>query len=130
MTLVSVTRLRLRSNRYVLPFLIDTVLSFWQAKRAIGHLKSTVRNAKHRTFWTLSVWEDETAMRNYIRSGSHRKAMPKLQQWCDEASVVHWEQDDNRLPTWKEAEYKMKEHGRFTPVAHPSSAQLAKMISI
>lgn len=130
MVLVSVTRLRLRSNRYILPFIVDTILSFWQAKRASGHLKSTLRRAKHRTFWTLSVWEDEAAMRSYMRSGSHRKAMPKLQQWCDEASVVHWHQDGAELPSWKEAEQMMLDLGRFTPVAHPSSAQLAKTFSV
>jgi hypothetical protein len=33
-------------------------------------------------------------MRAYMTSGVHLKAMPKLLDWCGEASVVHWTQDD------------------------------------
>lgn len=130
MALVSVTRLRLRSNRYILPFLFDTIFSFWQAKRAQGHLKSSLRRAQNRTFWTLSVWKDETAMRSYMRSGAHAKAMPKLQKWCDEASVVHWHQEGTPLPSWTEAEQIMRERGRFMRLVHPSSAQLAKTFNL
>jgi hypothetical protein len=130
MALVSVTRLRLRSNRYLLPFMFDAISSSWQAKRAPGHLRSTTRRTENTTFWTLSVWESEADMRSYIRSGPHRKAMPKLQQWCDEASVVHWEQDGTKLPRWEEAEQMMRDRGRFTPLTHPSSAHLTKTLSV
>lgn len=126
MALVSVTRLRLRSNRYLLPFMFDTIFSFWQAKRAQGHLKSSLRRAQNRTFWTLSVWKDETAMRSYMRSGAHAKAMPKLQKWCDEASVVHWQQEGTQLPSWADAEQAMLERGRFMTLANPSLAQREK----
>jgi hypothetical protein len=31
-------------------------------------------------------------MRAFMLSGAHQRAMPKLFNWCDEASVVHWNQ--------------------------------------
>jgi hypothetical protein len=51
--------------------------------------------------------------------------MPKLLEWCDEASVVHWHQDTAELPDWQEAHRRMMEEGRRSKVHHPSPAQIA-----
>lgn len=93
MTLISVTRLRIRSIRFLPMFIWDSIKSDKQAKRASGNLGSTLRAQSTTVFWTLTAWEDEASMRAFMRSGAHREAMPKLQNWCDEASVVHWHQD-------------------------------------
>ena len=81
------------------------------------------------TFWTLSAWADEAAMKAFMLSGPHRKSMPKLMEWCDEASVGHWLQETADLPDWKEAHRRMVEEGRMSKVKHPSAAQEAKQIS-
>ena len=73
------------------------------------------------TFWTLTAWESEEAMRQYMTSGAHKKAMPHLLHWCDEASVAHWLQEDAVLPTWAEADRKMRATGRASKVKHPSA---------
>ena len=59
-------------------------------------------------------------MRNYMASGAHKKAMPYLQHWCDEASVAHWKQVDTAVPTWGEADQRMRQSGRPSKVHHPS----------
>lgn len=59
-------------------------------------------------------------MRRYIISGAHRKAMPKLLDWCDEASVAHWTQEAEDIPTWSEAVERMRSEGRVSKVRHPS----------
>ncbi len=46
--------------------------------------------------------------------------MPKLLDWCDEASVAHWEQMEAQLATWEEADRKMRESDRISKVRHPS----------
>ncbi len=53
-------------------------------------------------------------------SGSHKQAMPHLLHWCDEASVAHWTQPDATLPSWTEADRRMREQGRISKVRYPS----------
>jgi hypothetical protein len=74
---------------------------------------------KNRVFWTMTMWADERSMKAYITSGSHRKAMPGLADWADEASVVHWYQDHPQRPDWTEAARRMKAEGRPTKIRHP-----------
>lgn len=130
MALVSVTRLRLRSPFYFPLFLIHAITSFEQAKKAAGNLGVQTRQQAGKTFWTLSVWEDEAAMRNYMMSGAHRQAMPKLMKWCDEASVAHWHQASTEMPGWQEAEEQIRNSGRLSRVNHPSSDHAAGAIKL
>jgi hypothetical protein len=123
MALVSVTRLRLRSPRYLLPFAWFAWRSRRQASHAPGHRGSTVRRQPQLAFWTLTVWEDEASMQAYRNSGAHLQAMPKLATWCDEAAYAHWEQEGALLPDWHTAEGRLKREGHFSRVKHPSAAQ-------
>ena len=101
MALISVTRLRVRAPGYLPGFIWYAVLSARQAKRAPGCLASRLLREANTTFWTNTAWQDEAAMRAFMLAGSHRRAMPKLLDWCDEASVVHWHQEDPALPDWQ-----------------------------
>jgi hypothetical protein len=75
------------------------------------------------TFWTITAWDDAETMNTFRTSGAHLAAMPKLLGWCDEASVVHWNQDTAQLPTWLEAHRRMVSEGRLSKVNRPSPAQ-------
>jgi hypothetical protein len=129
MAFISVTRLRLRSMRFVPPFLWWSLLSAVQAKRAPGNLSATGLRDSHLTFWTLTAWSDEDSMRAFMLSGPHKRAMPKLVEWCDEASVVHWDQATAELPSWPEAHRRIVQEGRQSRVRYPSGSQLAKHIT-
>lgn len=129
MAFVSVTRLRLRSLHYLPLFLVDAIQSLQQAKQAPGNFKAITRTQWKLVFWTMTVWESEAAMRSYMRSGAHGQSMPKLQVWCDEGSVVHWQQEGTELPNWTMAEQRMRTQGRFTPLVHPSAAHQHKQLS-
>jgi hypothetical protein len=74
------------------------------------------------TFWTRTVWRDEKAMRAFMISGPHRSVMPHLLDWCDEASLVHWTQDEAEPPSFQEAHRRMLQEGRPSKVRHPSEA--------
>jgi heme-degrading monooxygenase HmoA len=86
--LVSSTRLRLRSWRYLPEFLIQPFRAEHQAKRATGSLTVWVLRDADLTFWTRTVWRDEATMRAFMASGVHRRMIARLSEWCDEAAVV------------------------------------------
>jgi hypothetical protein len=121
MAIAAITRLRLRTLRVVPLFLIGAFRSRRQALASEGCLAADVRTIGARVFWTRTLWRDAGAMREFMRSGAHRSVMPKLVDWCDEASLVDWEHD--ALPEWSEAEARMRSHGRLSRVRHPSPAQ-------
>ncbi len=116
MVFVSVTRLRIRSLRYLIPFLWDNQKAKRQVVRAAGFLGGQLLVDKNRTFWTLTLWDSESSMSHYRNNGSHRQAMPKLAGWCSEASTVHWKQETFTLPDWHEVHQRMVLEGREFPV--------------
>jgi hypothetical protein len=122
MAFVSITRLRVRAWRYLPAFLIQSFRSARQAKRTAGNIAASVMRDANGAFWTRTVWGDEAAMRSFMRSGAHRRVMPRLVQWCDEAAVTHWVQDATAPPSWQEAHQRLQQAGRRSRVAHPSEA--------
>jgi hypothetical protein len=124
MPLVSITRLRVRSFRYLPVFAIEAFRSARQAKNAPGNLAVSLLNDSHLTFWTRTLWKDEAAMRAFMIAGAHRHVMPHLLQ-CDEAAVVHWVQDSPEPPSWQEAYRRLQQEGRASRVNYPSVAQTA-----
>src|SRR5579864_1366891 len=118
--LASVTRLRVRSLRYVPAFLWMTFLSQRQVARAPGFLGGRLLMDAHWTFWTLTTWENEHAMKAFRGSGPHAKVMPHLVKWCDEAAYAHWSPAGDSVPSWLEACQHLVAEGRLSRVAHPS----------
>ena len=129
MPLVSITRLRVRSWRYMLPFIIQAGLSVRQAKSAEGSLSVSVLRQPKRTFWTRTVWTSEEAMKTYMLAGAHGRVMRKLMEWCDEAAVVHWTQESPQPPDWPESHHRMQSAGRASKVNHPSEDHRAYRIA-
>ena len=128
MALIAVTRLRVGSFIYLPQFFRDTFKSMRQAERSIGFLGGRLLvNAKN-VFWTMTTWKDEAAMNAYRTGGAHRSAMPKLLNWCDEAAVVHWNQESSELPSWQEAYQLMVKEGKPSKVNYPSPAQVLNHI--
>ncbi len=112
MALLSVTRLRIRSLRFLPVFIYRSGQSIRQARAAEGNFGVDVLRDANSVFWTRTAWASEAAMRAYMTAGSHRAVMPSLMQWCDEASTVHWESASNELPAWNEAYERMLAEGR------------------
>jgi len=128
MALISVTRLRVRSVGYLLQFMWEALKSARQAEHSTGFLGGRLLRNPKNVFWTLTAWKDETAMNSYRTKDAHRAVMPKLLVWCDEAAVVHWNQESSELPSWQEAHRHMLEEGKRSKVNCPSSGQVANLI--
>ena len=122
--IISVTRLRLRSWRQVAGFARHTLASRRQAIAAPGFLDGRLLAERRLTFWTITRWASDDAMRQWRAAGAHGRAMPFLMEWCDEASVARWEQpDDTAFPSWQDCRTRMANEGRASLVSRPSDAQ-------
>ena len=122
MPLVSVTRLRVRSWRFMPRFFLGAARSARQAGQAPGNLAVAVLRDRKLTFWTCTAWTDEASMKAFVLSGPHRAVMRNLLDWCDEASLVHWLQETKDVPAWPEAHRRLSAEGRPSKVRNPSEA--------
>ncbi len=122
MAVVSITRLRVRKWRYLPGFIVWSLRSARQAKQAPGNVSVGLLRDHHHVFWTKTVWNDEAAMKAFMLANPHRAAMPKLLEWCDEASLVRWTQDGADSPSWSDAHRRLETEGRSSKVNHPSDA--------
>ncbi len=120
MVFVSLTRLRVRSIRFVPFFAVHTLRARSQVSKAPGFQTGALLADRRWTFWTMTAWDSQESMRQYMTTGDHKRAMPHLLHWCDEASVAHWSQPETALPSWTEADQRMRESGRVSKVNHPS----------
>jgi hypothetical protein len=111
-SLVSVTCFRLRSIRFLPFFILHANRTIAQIRKTDGFVAGAVQRDAKLAFWTMTVWRDGHAMCAYTASGAHRKAMPHVVDWADEASVGHWTQAGSDLPEWPEAVRRLSEEGR------------------
>ena len=103
-------------------FVLHALSSLRQCKQASGFQDGFLLPDRKLTFWAMTLWRDQAAMRAYMAGGAHLKAMPKLLDWCDKASIVHWTQDAvAAAPSWEEADRRMRTQGRPSKVRHPSA---------
>ena len=124
--IVSATRLRLRSWRHAAGFARYTAVSLGQAVLAPGFMDGRLLAGPRLTFWTVTRWSSDDAMRRWRSAGAHGRAMPFLAEWCDEASVARWEQPGGApFPTWPDCAGRMAGEGRASRVRQPSPAQKA-----
>jgi hypothetical protein len=125
MPVISITRLRVRKWYYLPGFYVDALRINRQAATAEGNLAVRLLRDQSNTFWTATSWSSHATMKAFIVARPHGPAMRKLLDWCDEASLVHWEQSEKALPSWEEAHRRLMSEGRLSKVHHPSPAHTA-----
>jgi Domain of unknown function (DUF3291) len=124
--IVCVTRLRLRSIRFLPSVYWATRKLQRSLEKAPGFVMGKLLADRNLAFWTMSVWEDIDSMRAFRSSRAHTAVMPNAARWCDEASVVHWETQAEKLPDWDEAHRRMSESGKPSPLRFPSADYKAR----
>jgi hypothetical protein len=120
MRCVAVTRLRIRRLWFLPSFTWYAMRSTLQARRLDSNLRTLILKDRGLVFWTITVWQDQAAMRAFRNSGAHKAAMAKLFKWCDEATYVHWQQEDDAPPDWKTAYNRLVAEGVVSRVKNPS----------
>ncbi len=121
MRIISVTRLRIRSIRFLPRLYWATRKIRRSLEKAPGFQVGKLLADRNRAFWTMSVWKDIDSMRAFRDSRVHAAVMPNVTRWCDEASVVHWETEAAELPNWDEAHRRMSEAGKPFPLKFQSA---------
>jgi hypothetical protein len=124
--LASVTRLRVRSLLFLPAFARYVFLSWRQVARAEGFRGGRLLIDRRFSFWTLTVWETERAMKAFRGAAAHAKVMPRLAHWCDEAAYAHWGLSRAGVPSWQEAYQRLRKEGKLSRVAHPSHQHEAR----
>lgn len=122
MPFVSVTRFRLRSVRFMPSFVRHTLRTVGQVRLSEGFIQGSLLADRRLAFWTMTAWRDQKDMRGYMTGGSHLEAMPLLMDWCDEASLVHWQRSGDGAPSWRDCDTRMRTEGRPSKLLHPSAA--------
>ena len=116
MAFVSITRLRVRSWRFLPIFFLQALRVGRQAAKSDGNLSSRVLRERQNTFWTSTTWTSEAAMKAFMHASPHGPVMRKLMKWCNEAAVVHWSQESTEPPSWAEAHMRLQQEGRRSKV--------------
>lgn len=123
----SITRLRLRSLFTLGAFARETRAVAEQTAASPGFIEGAVLAEGRLVFWTRTVWQSAEAMKAFRDSGAHRASMPKLLDWCDEASAAQWQGEAER--DWEKIYARMVEEGRSTRVKRPTRAHQQKRYS-
>jgi len=57
-----------------------------------------------RHFWTLSVWEDEALLMEFVRNEPHRAIMMRLRRHMGNRDFVRWKLSGSAVPpSWRES---------------------------
>jgi hypothetical protein len=118
--LISLTRLRLASPRFLPAFLLVSLHSIRQARASPGFLSLRLLADRRLTFWTATAFADAASMKAFRAAGAHREAMRRLPHWCDEASVTRWFGPVESMQDWRAAHARMAAQGELTKVRRPS----------
>ena len=100
MTFVSLTRLRVRSIRFLPGFLWNTFRVVRQVKQAAGFRTGALLKDRQWTFWAMTAWDSQESMRQFMTSDAHKKVMPYLLQALFARLAL--EPDSARIAGYKE----------------------------
>jgi heme-degrading monooxygenase HmoA len=103
--IAAVTRIKLKSILKLPKFIFVANPIFKQAKNAPGNsgVKSTKKGLE---FFTLTIWDDERSMMDFMLAGAHKEAMKNIRSYSVDYGSAHWTVSE--MPPWDEALAKLK----------------------
>ncbi len=122
MPFIVVTRLRLRDSAFFDEFFASAVAVVEQATNSEGNLGADVLAEANNTFWTRTAWKERGLMHAFVGSEPHLDTMGRLDDWCDEATFVDWEQASADLPDWQEGYGHLIANGQVASLTNATDA--------
>jgi len=122
MPLIVVTRLRLRDPAFFDEFFAAAVAVVEQAQGTEGNLGADVLAEANNTYWTRTAWQGRVAMDSFVGTEPHLSTMNRIDDWCDEAAFVDWEQPSADPPDWQEAYRRLVADGVVFSLTHGTQA--------
>ena len=111
---VMASRLEVRSLKDVPRFFLKSLAAWKQVSGAPGaYGASLIAEPFKRTFWTLSAWEDRSALYRYAKTEPHKSIMNGLRPTMKDSVFTFWEVPAADLPiNWTDARRRLAEQER------------------
>ncbi len=126
MSVIVVTRLRLKDPTFFDEFFASAVAVVEQAQNSEGNLGADVLAEANNTYWTRTAWQERDLMHAFVGSEPHLTTMSRLDEWCDEATFVDWEQASGDLPDWQDGYRHLVASGQSASLTDATDAHLAR----
>jgi Domain of unknown function (DUF3291) len=103
--LAMLSYLPLRVYRKIPSFFWYTMQIQRQLRETAGAIGYSMRaKVWNRNFWTLSVWENERALMDFVGKAPHREAMKKIGPYMGAVKFTKWKVPGSRIPLdWADA---------------------------
>ena len=122
MPVIVVTRLRLRDPAFFDEFFASAVAVVEQAHGTGGNLSADVLAEADNTYWTRTAWQGRAEMDSFVGSEPHLSTMGRIDDWCDEATFVDWEQPDAGVLDWQDGYRRLVAAGQAASLTHGTAA--------
>ena len=103
--LVLLSYLPLRKYSKIPAFIQYSLQVQQQMRKSPGAIGYAMRaRILSRNFWTLSVWEDDQALMEFVRAAPHREAMKSIAPYMGATKFTRWKLQGSAVPpTWDDA---------------------------
>ena len=122
MPVIVITRLRLRDPAFFDEFFTSAVAAVQQAQATEGNLAADVLAEANNTYWTRTAWQERAEMDSFVGSEPHLTTMNRVDDWCDEATFVEWEQAGGDPPDWQDGHRRLVADGQEPRLTHGTDA--------
>jgi hypothetical protein len=122
MPVIVITRLRLKDPAFFDEFFVGAVAAVEQAQSTAGNLGADVLADANNAYWTRTAWQERAAMDAFVGSEPHLSTMNRLDEWCDEATFVDWEQPAADMPDWQVSYRRLIADGQVASLTNPTPA--------
>jgi heme-degrading monooxygenase HmoA len=126
MAVIVVTRLRLKDPAFFEEFFASAVAVVEQAQNSEGNLGADVLAEANNTYWTRTAWEGRDQMNAFVGNAPHLQTMGRIDDWCDEATFVEWEQAGTDLPDWQDGYGRLVATGQGPSLTHGTEAHRSR----